>query len=1620
MSAHSTIARTTKTAKSANYAILHKQRIASIVAAAPKATSAARKAFIEEFYAHSTLLNLDSLSTDRAADIALTCESFRNVRPKGSPKLHVSAITVEEGGRRLQRTQVMALNTDMPFLVDSLNALFTSLGLTIHLIFHPILQAERDAKGAIVTKGKKADAESLIYVELSPLPSTMDAKGLTAKMKHVLDHVAASVADWATMRQSVQVAAEQYTGKIPGVPAEEVAETRDLLLWLASNHFVFLGMGEFRSKGSKLTLDAKSALGIYRLPPDAETPGVEDASHIIARDLISVYKASAFSLVHRHAPMDLITLKRFDAKGNCVGELRILGLFTSTVYYRETQNIPFLRRKSANMLKRAGFNPSGHSGKALKTILEFLPRDELFQLDDDRLFHTVMGIVSLDEKPQVKLFLRPDAFGRFVSAMVYIPRERFSSSLREEVVRILERAYDGRSSTFYTQLTDSPLARLHVIIETTPGKVPEVDDAALEQQIAARANLWADALRDAVVHMFGEEAGLGIAQSFANAFPLAYVNGMSAQGAAQDVRRVLECIESKDGLAVELFHAAGAPSNELHLNCFTRNLHSELSTTIPSLEHMGATVVDATPYTITPLSPLPPVLLRNFTLRVAGANALDLAAHKARIEEAILAVWRGQVDDDNLNALVFSAAFSAREIEIVRAYSRYMQQLEFPYSQNLIAAALNNHPTVARMIVALFDARFNPATKNREARIAEYKTGIETALESVTNLAEDRIIRQFLATILATLRTNFYQTAADGGHKPYISMKINSVAVPAMKLPIPHVEVFVTSRRMEGIHLRGGSVARGGLRWSDRPEDFRTEVLSLMKTQQVKNAVIVPQGAKGGFILRQPPVEREAFMAEGVECYKMFLRGILDITDNIVNKKLVAPANVVRYDQDDPYLVVAADKGTATFSDIANGISAEYGFWLGDAFASGGSVGYDHKVMGITARGGWVSVERHFREMGKDIGSSEGRRYATTKAEMQAAQGKDIFTCAAIGDLSGDVFGNGVLLSDKMQLVAAFNHRHIFIDPTPDVAKSFKERERMFALPRSSWTDYDVTKMSKGGGIFDRSAKSITLTPEMRTVLGTEATKATPDELIRIILKAPVDLLWNGGIGTYVKATTETNESVGDRANNSVRINGNELRAKIVGEGGNLGFTQRGRIEYARAGGRINTDAIDNSGGVDCSDHEVNIKIAFGSTLSSKRITMKQRDAVLKKMTDEVAHLVLLDNRLQTQAVSIAEMQGVSLLEPASHLMTQLEGEGFLNREVEALPDAKQLTELRNLRQGLTRPEIAVLLAYAKMAFFRDVKDAAALDDPYFEAELLRYFPKVMQEEFATDIKSHRLRREIVATMITNSIVNRTGFSFAQSLMQATGLPAADIAQAYTATRDAFGLRALWREIEALDGRAPAALQSQLFAMVNGFIEHSCRWFLTYTKQPMKLAEMVAMYKPGIREIEDNAEKLMSEHARHAFTHQVDHLVAQGVPLHLAQRIGKLEVMNAACDVIDIARQSKKSVMEAGRIYFSLGDTLKLGWLRQSAHALAADNYWQQLAIKSLIVEFYAAQRRLSLDVISQFGKAKGDPAHAWEHANAGALSRHQHFISELRKQASLDYPMLIVGLRQVQAITSV
>lgn len=1583
----------------AKYASDHERLVQEIISKGKK-DSPLKKAFIHDFFAPVMLEVLEQFETTRAHELASYCFEKAAARKAHTPIIHIAEEKLNIDGVVKRRVRLVIVNDDMPFLVDSVSAALSKLHVTTHIMLHPILQVDRNAKRELSAVGaKQAMAESLMYIELAPLPKGITKTLIEETLAEVLAHVRVCVDDWRPMEEAIGNTLADFD-RAPKLKGEDASEVQDFVRWLHARNFVFLGHAFFTAtttgKTVKLTQDAKSALGLYRLPP-SNAAAIEHGVSPIGADAITITKASCTTHVHRNVHMDLIVIKHRDKNGTLRGETRFLGLFTSNVYYQSAMEIPIIRNKIGRVLVRAGYKSTSHSGKALRTIFEFLPRDEVFLMSEEDLFEIGMGVLSAEAYPQVRSFLRRDAFARHVSALVYIPRERFSSNVREEVTTLLESQFKGSMNAFYTQISDSPLARLHVIVDTG-GTIPDVEPRALETTIAALVNNWADGLRDALVASHNEEDGEALAARYADAFPNPYIYGHAASDAAHDIRKIEAALRG-DGIELELYKTKNDPEGALHLKCFTRDMDAALSDIFPLLENMGLTVRDVVPYKITAAG-AEPVLLRDFSLKVNTGRSIDVLAQKTRLEEALHMIWRGKAANDSMNALLFLTELTWRDVAMLRGYVRYLQQIGFPYRLGYMSQVLSMHHGVASLLSQFFHTKFDPSVKKRDESLAILRDAINGMCESITNLAEDRILRRILAVMEASLRTNFFICDDKGQPRSYISFKFASALIPELPLPKPYAEIFVTSQRVEGIHLRGDKVARGGLRWSDRAEDFRTEVLGLVKAQMVKNAVIVPGGAKGGFVVRQAPAERDALQAEAVACYREFLSGLLDITDNIVNGDVVPPAMVVRHDMDDPYLVVAADKGTATFSDIANSVAADYGFWLGDAFASGGSVGYDHKVMAITARGAWVAVQRHFREMGRDVM-------------------KEPFTAIGIGDMSGDVFGNGLLLSKCYKLVAAFNHKHIFFDPTPDMAVSFKERERLFNLPRSQWSDYDAKKISAGGGIFERAAKSITLTKEMRTVLDTQATKLAPDELIQLILKAPVDLLWNGGIGTYVKAISETHDQVGDRNNNAVRINGSELRCKVVGEGGNLGFTQLGRMEYARHGGRINTDAIDNSAGVDCSDHEVNIKIALGAAVAGKKLSIENRNKLLKEMTDEVAELVLVDNRLQTQALSIAEHQGTSMIEPMKQLMHALEADGFLNRKVEYLPDDKQLDDLRAGGFGFTRPELAVMLAYSKMALYRELKESPILDDAYFTGDLMRYFPDALEGKYKNYLLEHRLKREIIATMMTNSIVNRTGITLAHEFMRETGLRAIHVALAYTAVRDMFSLRGIWRGIEKLDGIVDTDMQLRLFTRVNQFIAHQCRWLLSRYGDNMAIDAVVSHFAPRIRKLEEGIDEVLSQTLRAGYEQNRDMYVHAGVPDDLAARIARMEAMSSAFDIIEVSDASDRSITNVAELYFELGARLRLGWLRQMVRNIPADTYWHRQASNALKTELYNAQRRLTGSVLEVQGKkTAAQCSKSWADAGADALARYSRFIADLESMTNPDFATLTVALRQVQSIT--
>jgi glutamate dehydrogenase len=1290
--------------------------------------------------------------------------------------------------------------------------------------------------------------------------------------------------------------------------------------------------------------------------------------------------------VHRPAYLDYIGIKRLGPDGVPIGERRFLGLFGMSAYTVSVKSIPLIRRKVAAVVARAGFPKGSHDAKDLLQILETYPRDELFQISVDDLFTIAMGIQGLQERRRVRLFMRRDDYGRFVSCLVYLPRERYTTQVRLRMQTILLRALGGSAVDYSTRYSESVLVRVHFVVRTASAPTT-VDADALQRQIAAATRSWDDELADAVYDVYGEERGADILRKFGSAFPEAYKEDFDARTAVEDVRRLLEC-DSPEDLDLFLYKPANAPDGVRRFKIGRIGPPLSLATLMPSLQDMGVEVTDERPYELE-LGSGEQAWIYDFGLRHREEDDFEADGVREAFQDAFAAVRAGRMESDGFNALVLAAGLTWREVVVLRAYAGYLRQIGTTFSQAYIATALVNNVNIARLLADLFETRFNPAfSGDRADDEAALVQEITTALDDVASLDEDRILRSYLGLLRATVRTNHFQ------HKGYLSFKLEPKNVPDLPAPRPAYEIFVYSPRVEGVHLRFGPVARGGLRWSDRREDFRTEILGLVKAQSVKNAVIVPVGAKGGFVIKQQGLE-------GVDCYTEFVHGLLDLTDNIVDGAVVPP-ELVRHDGDDPYLVVAADKGTASFSDIANGIAKEYGFWLGDAFASGGSEGYDHKAMGITARGAWESVKRHFRELGTNIQEED-------------------FSCVGIGDMSGDVFGNGMLLSRHTRLVAAFDHRHIFIDPDPDPEKSFAERERLFHLPRSSWDDYDRSLISAGGGVWPRTAKSIALSEQARAALGTTAEALTPVEVIRAILQAQVDLLWNGGIGTYVKATVESAADVGDRANDAVRVNGRDLRCKVVGEGGNLGCTQRGRIEYAQRGGLIYTDAIDNSAGVDTSDHEVNIKILLGDVIRAGEITREQRNELLASMTDEVAAHVLRDNYEQTIALGNAVAQAPQMLHVHARLIDALVANGHLDRELEFLPGSEEIATRKAAGTGLTAPEFAVLLAYRKITLTAELLASELPDEPAFARALEEYFPQPLRDRYQRYMQGHRLHREIVATVVVNHMINRTGTTFLLRIGEETGAPAVEITRAHAVAWHIFDMDRLWAAVEALDNRVSAQTQTTMFLEARQLVERSSRWLLHNRRPPIDVDATIAAFAPGVEAVTGKLTDLLVGVDRTAFEERCSTFVAAGVPGDVAEQFAVLTPLYSALDIVDVSTSSKRPVEEVAEVYFTVEDRLGLGRLRDLVNALPRDDRWHTLARAALRDDLYAAHAALTGDILASTDSARpaADRLQNWIEANSGSVQRAAQLLSDIigGEQAQADLATLSVALRQIRSV---
>ncbi|MCO5155262.1 MAG: NAD-glutamate dehydrogenase [Aquamicrobium sp.] len=1546
-------------------------------------------AYDEAVFSHAAGLAEAALSRHRRGESVIAIENDPALRHGGR---QVSAITI--------------VNDNMPFLFDSLlGEIADSAGEPL-LVLHPVVLVSRGKGGAAAFAGEalpgKADpaaAErvSVIHVHVARLGEEA-ATALKARLAYILGQVRAAVTDWKPMLARIDQAIHDFRYASVPLDRAEVAEGIAFLEWLRDDNFTFLGMREFKYVGGEKTgvleVSKKAGLGILADPgvlvlrrgAEAVTTTPEIRAFLHGPEPLIVTKANAKSVVHRRAYLDYVGIKVFDAKGKLAGELRVVGLFTSTAYTSSVMDIPYLRSKAGAVIAKSGFDAGDHSGKALINVLESYPRDELFQISVPTLRKHAEAILALGERPRVRVLFRVDQFDRFVSVLVFVPRDRYDSIVRERIGAFLKTAFDGRLSAYYPSFPEGGLARVHFIIGRSGGRTPKVEPGALEAGIRAIVRTWEDALTEVAADSGAESALVALA----NRLPRSYRNSFAPETALEDARQVA-ALSADNPIAIDFYRAAGEGDDHASLKIYHHGEPVGLSRRVPLLENMGFRVISERTFEIPGEEDAAPVFIHDMELAGEAGRPIDLGDGGALLEEVFLSIWRGETDNDAYAALVRSAGFHAREIQLLRAYGRYLQQAGIPQSQDFIAAALNRYPDIARALFSLFEARFDPAFGEDRAVTARHlNAAIGDALEEVPSLDDDTILRRYRNLIESSLRTNYYAPETEGPRS--LAIKLDSRAVTGLPDPKPWREIFVYGPEVEGVHLRYGPVARGGLRWSDRAQDYRTEVLGLVKAQQVKNAVIVPVGAKGGFYPRLLPAGggRAEVFAAGRAAYVNFISSLLSVTDNIDGDALTTPEGVTRHDGDDPYFVVAADKGTATFSDTANGISQGHGFWLDDAFASGGSAGYDHKKMGITARGAWEAVKRHFRELNRDIQSEP-------------------FTAVGVGDMSGDVFGNGMLRSPCTRLIAAFDHRDIFIDPAPDAAASFEERKRLFENPQLSWQDYDRAKLSEGGMVISRAAKSVTLTPQAAEAIGLNKTTASPAEIMNTILKAPVDLLWFGGIGTYVRGSNESNADAGDRANDAIRITGSEIRARVVGEGANLGMTQRARIEYGLAGGRGNSDAIDNSGGVNSSDLEVNIKIALAAAMRAGRLTRPARNRLLAEMTDEVAALVLANNYEQTLALSLARRRGLADLAHQERFMQALEGRGLLDRAVEALPGSAAVAERQARGEPLTRPELGVLLAYAKLTLFDDIVAAPLTDDPYFEADLFAYFPAKMAKKYAAEIRGHRLRREIVATQLANDAVNRGGPSFIARMQDLTGHSAAEAVAAYAVVRDGFDLPALYGEIDALDTRIDGDIQLELYQSVGRLVHAATAWLLKNDDGTAPLGRRIAALREARKALEGRLEPMLYAFVSGRLEERTHELFKAGAPEALARKVSFLWVTESIPDMMRIAAETGGDLVKAARAFFAVSDAFRVARINEAARAISTADYYDGLALARALETIGAARRGIAVAALAGHGEA-ADPVAAWLEAGGARVARTRERLQALTEGGELTVSRLTVA----------
>ena len=1583
----------------------------------------ARAPLIETFanllYSNISNTDLEHRNESDLYGATLSLWNCLNSHQDLTPIIKVFNPQVSKNGWKSSHTIIELIVIDMPFVVDSLRMALKRMGLTPHLLLNAPLKIVRDNKKQINQLANSSDKtlketskEIVIFIEIDRHSEREKLDQIKTELDSVISDIVLTVSDWHPMSKRLSAVIEEIKKSVLPCSKDDKKDALNFLQWLLNDNFTLMGYRSYKTQILKgdigLSADTASSLGLMKNTP-GEPERLLSSLCASAREIalntqpLILTKTNARSRVHRAAQLDYIGIKRFNAKGETIGEDRFIGLFGSAYYTHSAVDLPFIDSKVLAVCKSSGFAKGSHAYKSLINILETYPRDEILQTSVEDLLPNILGVFSMQERDYTGLFVRKDAFDRFYSCMVYTPRERYNTNLRIETQKILKEAFNSNKDVeFTTFFSESVQARTHYIVRVDSTKA-DINIKDIEKNINEATRTWHDKLSAALKSNKGEEQGKKLSRKYCN-FPQAYKDEVLPGTAIVDIEK-LERLSKENTLEMLFYQPQEEKEGSLFvkLKLFHVGEPIHLSDVLPILENFGLRVIGESPYAIKYAGGETGWIL-DFSMLLTGKGKFNLAIVQMLFQEAFTKVWKGELENDGFNRLILGAELGGRGVSIIRAFSKYERQIGGTFSQIYIENTFARYPKLAQLLIKLFTSRFDPSIKRSTASIEKLLALIESSLEKVANLDDDRIIRRFTEMINATIRTNYFQPDVLTGDKPYISFKILPEEISDVPLPLPKYEIFVYSPQIEGVHLRGGKVARGGLRWSDRREDFRTEVLGLVKAQQVKNTVIVPVGAKGGFVCKQlPDGDRNEIFEAGKECYRTFIRALLDITDNIVDGEIVPPENVVRYDSDDAYLVVAADKGTATFSDIANEISTEYNFWLGDAFASGGSVGYDHKAMGITAKGAWESVKRHFREMDFDCQTTD-------------------FTCVGIGDMAGDVFGNGMLLSKHIRLQAAFNHMHIFVDPTPDSASAYEERQRLFNLPGCSWQDYNQKLMSTGGVIYNRSAKSLNLTPEIKKMLNTSKSSLTPTELMLALLKMPVDLLWNGGIGTYVKGGPESHVEVGDRANDILRINGSELNAKVIGEGGNLGFTQLGRIEAALNGVRINADSVDNVAGVDCSDNEVNIKILLNGLVQSGDLTVKQRNKLLVDMTEQVSELVLDDCYRQTHSLSITELSGASQLKEQTRFIHQLERTGKLDRGLEFIPSDDELAERLAKSKGLMRPELSVLLAYSKMVLKDDFVCPEITENAFHDRLLIQAFPQQLRDNYITQMQQHPLRAEIIATKLANNICNDMGFNFVNRMFEETGSNVAEIANCYVIASEIFELDTTYQQISKLDNKIPTELQTKMLYEMRRTIRRATRWFLRHRDKKLDIAQTIVFYQPTFENLSKNLHKYLVTEQSEIINNKSDSFVAAGVPKPIALRISQLTPLFTVMDIADLAHENSKKVELVADLYFKLAVRLDLHWFLEQITRTAVSNHWQALARASFREELDWQQRSLTKVVLGCNCTKKSISVDKmldnWVITNQKVLERWENILTEFRIGETHEFAKFSVALRELMLLS--